>query len=50
MVAPRLYSPQLPLRVIVVAVAFATGVPVTFSGEVLEELVALVFVPRNTAL
>src|SRR5258705_4524982 len=41
-VAPRLYSPQLPLRVIVVAVAFRTGFPVTVSGELLEALVALV--------
>ena len=49
-VALRLYSPQLPLRMIEVAVAFRTGFAVTVSGELLEELVALVLVPRNTAL
>jgi hypothetical protein len=34
----------------VVAVAFGTGLPVTVSEDVLEKLVALAFVPRNTAL
>jgi hypothetical protein len=49
-VALSVYAPQLPLSAIVVLLAFGPVVPVTVSTDALDELAAVAFVPRNTAL